>query len=59
MIIEKDKLLPEEASVVEVTISNLSQSPDLKRSPELHVENIGSNFIRPFEVLKNKRKKHG
>ena len=43
MIIEKDKLLPEEASVVEVTISNLSQSPDLKRSPELHVENISSN----------------
>ena len=58
MIIEKDKLLPEEASIEEVTITNLSQSPDLKRSPELHVENIGSNFI-PFEVLKNKIKKQG
>lgn len=65
MIIEKDKLLSEKASIAEVINNhflNILERLHLKDPPESYVDNIGNNMLHSFRdhvSVKNEAEKNG
>ena len=52
--IEKDKLVPGEATVAEVMknyFANISQGLNLEDSPETNMDNSGNDIIHSFEIM--------